>query len=71
MSAWIAFAWLCRALVYQRAGGTHFRTEVGDEGFLLAAGMGWLGLPMRAGDLDRLVVWIELDGEIARYNLSG
>jgi hypothetical protein len=39
---------------------------MGNKGFLLAAGVHWLGLPMGGGDFDGLVVWIELDGKVGQ-----
>jgi hypothetical protein len=42
---------------------------VSDEGFLLAAGMSWLDLPIWAGDFDGLVVSIELDGRVGQVQL--
>jgi hypothetical protein len=60
----VACTRLGRTLSDQRAGGTHFSVEVGDEGFLLAAGMSGLGLPVWAGDFHGPIVWIELDGEV-------
>jgi hypothetical protein len=53
---------LGRALADQRAGSAHFGGEVGDKGFLLAAGMNCLGLPLWAGDLDRFAILVEFDG---------
>jgi hypothetical protein len=69
MRAWVAFAGLGQAFVYQRAGCAHFRVEVGDEGFLLAAGMSWLDLSVWAGDLDRFAILVELDGEVIQVQL--
>jgi hypothetical protein len=37
---------------------------VGNEGFLLAAALDCLGLPVWAGDLDRFAILVEFDGEV-------
>ena len=66
MMPWVAFARPGGTLACQRTGLTDFRGEVGDEGFLLAAGVCGDGLPLRAGDFHRFAIVIEFGGEIGQ-----
>jgi len=60
-----------RALAWQSASLTDFGSEVGNEGFLLAAGLHGNGLYLRASDFHWFAILVEFDLEIGQMEYLG